>query len=379
MYSETGSDSQIWERFQVDPHQGFLPAAPPLTRLPEGYAPWERLAAHLPGWLYSGQLEKEIRDLPILSTHALHTPETRERAMLVLCFLASAYINGGSGPSTLPTPLARPLLELSRTLGRYPMLAHASLVLQNWRKLDPQGPMEAQNLYPLLMFHGSVDEAWFYMVTVAVEALGAQAIYTLVQLREALEQENISAIAHYLEKLEGHLHRMRAALDEMRHHCDPHIFYHRIRPYLGGFRNIRFETGQEERQVFTFSGGSAAQSSLLQAIDAALGIEHPEEAHQRFLMEMRHYMPPGHVRFIQFLGEYPAARFVNLGHPALKEALKACMHAVHLFRNAHLQLVAAYIIAPARAEGKAQVTGTGGTHPFPFLKSLRNDAAHGAR
>lgn len=46
-----------------------------------------------------------------------------------------------------------------------------------------------------------------------------------------------------------------------------------------------------ERQQYY--GGSAAQSTLFPALDAALGVSHSAHSSNAFLLEMRNYMPPG--------------------------------------------------------------------------------------
>ena len=42
-----------------------------------------------------------------------------------------------------------------------------------------------------------------------------------------------------------------------------------------------------------YYGGSAAQSTLFPALDAALEVSHSKHSSNAFLLEMRDYMPPG--------------------------------------------------------------------------------------
>lgn len=42
-----------------------------------------------------------------------------------------------------------------------------------------------------------------------------------------------------------------------------------------------------------YYGGSAAQSTLFPALDAALEVSHSAHSSNVFLLEMRNYMPPG--------------------------------------------------------------------------------------
>jgi indoleamine 2,3-dioxygenase len=65
---------------------------------------------------------------------------------------------------------------------------------------------------------------------------------------------------------------------------DPMVFYHQIRPLLAGSKNmgaaglpngVFYDTGDDNTAKWhQYSGGSNAQSSLVQLIDIALGIQH---------------------------------------------------------------------------------------------------------
>jgi indoleamine 2,3-dioxygenase len=65
--------------------------------------------------------------------------------------------------------------------------------------------------------------------------------------------------------------------------CSPPIFYHQIRPFLAGSKNMAaaglpdgvfYDTGNGNGKWRQHSGGSNAQSSLIQFFDIVLGIEH---------------------------------------------------------------------------------------------------------
>ena len=52
-----------------------------------------------------------------------------------------------------------------------------------------------------------------------------------------------------------------------------------------------------------FRGETGAQSSIVPALDAMLGVGHKEDALRTYLQEMRTYMPPAHRAFIEALEE----------------------------------------------------------------------------
>lgn len=72
-------------------------------------------------------------------------------------------------------------------------------------------------------------------------------------------------------------------LERMYERNDPMVFYHEIRPLLAGSKNmgaaglpngVFYDTGDDTARWHQYSGGSNAQSSLVQLIDIALGIQH---------------------------------------------------------------------------------------------------------
>jgi indoleamine 2,3-dioxygenase len=132
--------------------------------------------------------------------------------------------------------------------------------------------------------------------------------------------------------------------------------------------------GVSERP-YIFAGGSAAQSSLLQAIDAALGVVHEDEKTRPFLLEMRRYMPPHHRRFVTDLAAGPTLRpFVQAhqqSHPTLTDSYNLCLQKLATFRKLHLEISVRYILH--QAPDAAAAKGTGGTSFVPFLSQARKE------
>lgn len=81
--------------YQVSPDNGFLPAEPPLSRLPDPYYdPWEDVMANLRTLLVAKRIRAVVEDLPILSTSRLRTEAEWRRAYVVLGFITNSYIWG---------------------------------------------------------------------------------------------------------------------------------------------------------------------------------------------------------------------------------------------------------------------------------------------
>ncbi|CRK36385.1 Indoleamine 2 like protein [Verticillium longisporum] len=168
----------------------------------------------------------------------------------------------------------------------------------------------------------------------------------------------------------------------MHESCDPLIFYNRIRPFLAGSKNmaeaglplgLNYDDGFGRLDYRFYSGGSNAQSSLIQFFDVVLGIDHrptgefggrktrqssespredraPGQRHN-FIMEMRRYMPGPHARFLDQVGLVANVRdFVetHADNPQLTLAYDACLAMLSSFRDKHIAIVTRYIIVPSR-------------------------------
>lgn len=134
-----------------------------------------------------------------------------------------------------------------------------------------------------------------------------------------------------------------------------------------------------------YSGGSAAQSTVLHAFDEFLGIRHSKES-GNFLLNMRDYMPPSHKAFIEAIQSAPSLRdhVLSSGNGPLLTAYNQCVQALAELRSYHITMVTKYLItSAAKAKGRKlshlpgppqalEDRGTGGTSVLIFLKSVRN-------
>ena len=359
------------EYFEVDPHNGFLPAEDPPLRLGENYAAWDDLATHLSDYLNASVHRRKIESLPLIENPVFESKAELERAMLLLCYFAHAYINGPGKPTKiLPESISVPWVDMGLQLGRPPIINHSSSVLNNWRRLDDSRPLALDNIAPIMQFHGGLDESWFFMVTVFIEKTGAPAIPLLLELVELALNNELELANEHLVQLVPIVEKMKMALLRMYENCDPHIFFHRIRPFLASFESVHYQGVTPE--VRNYHGGSAAQSSLLQLFDCALQMDYSHRpSTQNYLLEMRKYMPPKHSELLYHIEKKSRIREQIQNHPPLKEAYRELINNLIEFRQEHLKIVGLYIMKQAKASGASSL-GTGGTNPMIFLKSIKN-------
>ncbi|KAH6627447.1 Indoleamine 2,3-dioxygenase [Chaetomium tenue] len=416
---------------------GFLPEEPPLRRLPDPYyAPWESLVETLSTSIAEQTLRQQVDQLPVLSTDRLTTEPEWRRACVVLAFLTHGYIWGGeTAAEILPPPLTTPLLTITTHLGMPPVATYACVNLWNFHQqhplnttspaspASPSPPSAPTNLDALTALHtftGTPDESWFYMVSVAMEARGAYLVPAMLRTLEAATSARVGkcgaeVVADGLGELAAGIGELGGLLDRMDERCDPMVFYHRIRPFLAGSKNMAaaglprgvfYDGGEGVGEWRQLRGGSNGQSSLVQFLDVVLGVEHKAMGNsspdsvassakvggESFHQEVRRYMPEPHRRFLEDVAvRYPGGMRKAVGDlvadgtggskeelMAVREAFEGATRALAEFRNKHLQMVTRYIIIPSRqpnpnqgvnlATASSRLTGTGapeGRRPAP--------------
>ncbi|NXD98560.1 I23O2 dioxygenase, partial [Chaetorhynchus papuensis] len=386
-------------RFQVSEEFGFL-LPDPLTELPAPYGPWMDIAHELPQLIMSRQLRSRVHQMPQLSTQHLQGREELRLAHLVLSCITMGYVwqEGEEGiVQVLPRNLAVPYWEVSQALGLPPILSHADFVLANWRRKDPNG-----NLDTIITLPGGESLRGFVLVTLLVEKAAVPGIKAIISALRAILQCDEETLHRALQELAGAIEAMSEALRRMHDYVDPEVFYTVIRIFLSGWKDnpamphgLIYEGVSPE--PLAYSGGSAAQSTVLHAFDELLGICHRQDS-AAFLHRMRDYMPPAHRAFVEEIQRAVSLKqhVLSSGDARLRAAFNRCVSVLTDFRSYHIAIVTKYItIAAAKAKaGRAEPSaragpsggkpptaleakGTGGSHIFSFLKSIRDTTREG--
>ncbi|ESX00135.1 hypothetical protein KL918_004921 [Ogataea parapolymorpha] len=404
-------------QYDVSEKTGFLPEEMPLESLGPYYEPWERLVRALPGLLLTKRIRAVVDALPLLSTVQLQTEAEFRRAHSVLGFLAHAYIWGVAEPTNrLPEQLAKPWIAVSEHLRLPPVATYADLCLWNFRYLLPDSDTDfLDNIQTISTFTGSFDESWFYLVSVYFEYKGASCLTTGLEAIKNAREGSSDRVVQCLQRLAEQIDYLGSVLMRMEEMCDPHVFYFRLRPYLAGWKNMK-DAGLvngvyygNEAVPREYSGGSNAQSSLIQALDLLLNVEHrstgeqaPSAGENPFMADMRRYMPGKHADFLAHLGKINILSDYVAKHAHENSELvlsyDACVAMLKCFRDKHIQIVTRYIVIQsqkARSMGsqttstlraglakaktpKKDIRGTGGTALLPFLKQCRDETGNAA-
>ncbi|KAJ3250854.1 hypothetical protein HDU77_006311 [Chytriomyces hyalinus] len=414
------------EDHDIHPTTGFLPSAPlPLQRLPKYYEPWEVVLDDLQRLLLAGRLRERVRAIPPLDTTLLSTRREWQRAYLVLSFLGQGYIWGKNqdAEEKVPKCIAIPWLRACDELELKPIITYAAVELYNFKLLDPSGPWDLSNMCILHTFSGGMDEAWFFLVSIAIEAAGAPALPAILKALHAVEDEDLKSLSEALSVIADVTEKITGILKKMYEKTDAHIFFNRVRPYMNGWEKaenlpngVLYEGVLSTKRgvpngIHTdagiygkYAGGSAGQSSLIHVLDCALDVTHKPmpgsdpTKQVNFIHEMRNYMPGPHKKFVYAVADsYSIKDYItnlpskSAGVADLVHLFNKCVDGMKAFRNTHIQMVSVYIVSQAnkfkevgsagvppqvqseRLQNGLLARGTGGTNLIPFLKQSRDE------
>ncbi|KAF9039405.1 Indoleamine 2,3-dioxygenase [Rhodocollybia butyracea] len=406
--------------------------------------------------------------LPI--TPLLKSEVLLRRAHCVLASIMHFYIHSlptSALEIRIPPPITLPLLQISRELQLPPVVTYSDDVLYNWGFLDPTtsssspfGTIDPQNLRVLTTFTSTPSESHFYLTSARIELIGVRALALMQSTLDELfvgDAIAVRRITKFLNQLgtsgsansRGIIGEMEIELNNMSVGCDPQVFYEQIRPWFRGIDVNNLKEG-ERRWIFEgiemderleepteLSGPSAGQSSIIHALDVFLGVEQfshartltgrgsdtasseaedarPDDTSSQpssFLSRMQLYMPdtthhPLPLLHPSLSSLSPFSAIATDDALALLSAYNAAVLALKKFRDAHIVIVARYIIAPAsrarraqedhesrmeagevqqtrtaaeakarvekEAEPEAPLKGSGGTELAQFLKAVRD-------
>ena len=364
---------------------GYLPSYDPAQSLSAGNEEWDQFGKDLPKLLMGSGFRKRVNSLPKFNVDKLNGEAEIQRAMLVLSYIGQAYQwSDNKAATVMPQVLAKPWYEVGKLVGRPPILSYQSYASDNWRRFEKSGAIECGNIGLLQCFLGGQDEEWFILIHIDIEKKAGKALKAIEQAQEAVVAQDAEKVEAALIKMRAALSSMYEVLGRMPERCDPYIYFHRVRPYIFGWRNnpslpngVVYEGVDEYKGVGQkFRGETGAQSAIIPAMDGVLGIEHEKDELREYLMEMRTYMPPKHVAFIEAVEAGPSVRnFVTtIKRSSLTQVFNDCIELVANFRAMHLEYAGTYIHAQAQATpGNPSAVGTGGTPFMIYLRKHRDE------
>ncbi|KAJ3278906.1 hypothetical protein HDU76_009699 [Blyttiomyces sp. JEL0837] len=243
-----------------------------------------------------------------------------------------------------------------------------SYALFNYKKKDPRGPLEYDNLDLIRKFSGMESEVGFILVHVAMVAhTGEQVKHTLAALA-AVEREDRAAFDQELKGLLTTLQRINAVMDTMWTRSLPED-YIKFRTFIMGTKSqpmfpkgVLYE-GVSDQATF-YRGESGANDSIIPSMDNLLQItaKMPRNPLTDILRDFRSYRPANHNAWLAWL-EGRAAE-LNVREFACQDSNSAVLYLalidqVREFRGRHWNFTKEYIIKHTRhpvATGGSPIT-----------------------
>ena len=381
-----GSSPLRLENYNISPSRGFLPTVAPAA-LPLVCRPLVDMVNRLPKWLTCGDVRTVVTRLPELEIEQLNLNEHQSRRLMLLyAFLTHAYVWSKQPAATvLPRNIAVPFYHVAQRLGRPPVLSYASYALDNWCLIQEDQPIEIGNLWITHNFWGGLDEDWFILIHLDIEAKAGPAIAAIPIIQRGIALQQPEPVGDALTAIQQAWIRINATMARMPERCDPYIYFHRVRPFIHGWKNnpalpdglIYEGVTAYDHQPQQFRGETGAQSAIVPVMDALFSVRHAPDPLRHYLLEMRDYMPPRHRAFLeQVEASIDLRGFVEAQrqrHPQLQDRYNHCLELLEQFRTQHLEFAAAYIHQQTSQALNDATVGTGGTPFMPYLKKHRDE------
>ena len=350
----------------------------------------EDLACSIPKLLLTNKIRKQIDYLPnSFFSHDLSKYSEEELRLLNVqfSFLAHAYVWGDLVPSKiLCKAIAKPWSDISEMLGRPPILSYASYCLDNWHKINQDEGVHLDNVALNYNFLGGIDEDWFVTIHVCIEHAANKAIQSAftIALKTETNDCDEKLLLDELTSIKEAMIEVNHIFRKMPEKCDPYIYYHRVRPYIFGWKNnpalpdgLIYESCFDEKPQL-FRGETGAQSSIVPTLDALLNVVHERDELREYLDEMKSYMPPSHRELIKFIEDTSKVKEQVSSNKILMELYDDCCQEISIFRSQHLRYAADYIHNQSTkstlfGSGGSKVRGTGGTPFMKYLKKHRDE------
>lgn len=376
--------------YDITADRGFLtPYDMQTVDLPSVFDPVVDAGKKLSDYMTSGRVRHFLNKLPEIdiAPELDNLSDAQLRLLMVrYSFIMQAYMWGeDTVVDVLPRNIAVPFCKLADKMGLFPLLPYSGYTLDNWAKLEPEGDVTLDNIYVIQNFYDGVDENWFILVHVEIEAKAGPALAAIPELIEAVNADDIERVKDQLRIIKQAWSKINPVFDRMVERCDPHAYYLRVRPYIHGFKGnpalphgLKYEGVEKfEGEYQEFRGQTGSQSSIVPTMDALFQIAHENDPMREYLDELHFYRPPKHRKFIEDVRDHSTLReyTIEKGDNELTALYNDCVDHVQAFRTRHLEYAASYINRQAKsADGNPTDVGTGGTPFMKYLKKHRDES-----
>ncbi|XP_033755459.1 myoglobin-like [Pecten maximus] len=359
------------EEFHISEKTGFA-NGDTLEKLPEYFQPWNDLISRLLELMESKTVREHVDQLKLLDHKKLSRHAELSLARIQLSFFVAGYVwqNGRKDPAEkIPRCIAIPFYGVSESLSLPPVLCYCDAALMNWRAIDPEANMKTIYLFP-----GGHETDTFIRVSVWIELAFAPAIQRILDAMHAAEASDTVSLINSLEDIAAVLRKLRELLPCFHDSITVDTFFNVLQHYFGGYgpktpllNGLVFEGVRDE--PINAIPCSAAQTSTLPLVDAALGVKHKPGIRAKFV-RFRKHMPLHHRQLIEAVEQRSQIRqyVTDCNDEALTSAFENCLRELAGFRSDHIKIVTKYVVIP----GKGVTPDIEGM--MTSLKCMRNES-----
>ncbi len=328
-------------QFVVGTSNGFLPRQEPIVL--SKYKELNQLLDEMPitktdgkkGLLGKNGFGKQVGNLPEYDLTTVNDPQALMALFRDYTFATSAYLLEESdiskqktgeyskGRSTLPRNLAVPLSVIAKKINQRPFMEYAqSYALYNYKKIDPKGGLNCDNIKLIRAFTNEPSEAGFILTHVAMVQYTPQLVTHVCQVLDAVKEKSQSHFQQTSKKLHQTLLKINQVMETMWTASKPED-YNSFRTFIMGTKNQKelFPNGVVYEGVSSkptfYRGESGANDSIIPTMDNLLELTSvmPNNPLTEILKDFRSYRPIGHNEWLLWVEK--TSRSLNVREFAL--------------------------------------------------------------
>jgi len=389
------SVSLVWKtttpgaHFSVSDNNGFFPSSPPLHKLPEIFRPLTNIMDNIsmqkpdgsPGLMGLKELGRTVNEeLPLMDVSNITDPVLLTALFREYSFCASSYLlepahhtlletgDYGVARPVLPAALAIPLEILGKKLDYFPFLDYAQAYsLNNWYLEDPNLPVSFDNILPIRLFNGCMDEHGFIVTHSSMVAHSHKLVKAAQEGILAASEQDTYVLTRALRDYSKGLEAIYDVFREMWRVCNPKSYLSFRTFIMGPLGNsemfpegLIYEGVDPEPRYYR--GETGAQDSMIPATDNFLELHYPKNKLTEYLEDLRDYRPKDHRAYLEWIQK--ASAQVGIKKTALSTSRSAVallenLHLVAKFRAQHWTMTKQYILNHTkfpRATGGTPIT-----------------------
>jgi len=208
---------------------------------------------------------------------------------------------------------------------------------------------------------------------VSVESASGEVVDAANVIEKALEENDDGALIRSMYSIESCVAFITEVVPTLRERLEPAVFRNKIRQLLYGHDQVRF-AGVEGNPTVTYVGVSGAQSGIVRAVDAILGVQH-SGAMASSMKPFSACASESHRDFFARASRLGSRLAALRGNSRLSQARRMALASLVRFREVHLDVVSDYLKS---GEETAERKGTGGTNFDSWLLDLIHETQEAA-